>query len=636
MFKKTNVRFIVIGAAVLLALYSLYWTVAFHSFSDKKTEELRSDGVLEKYENNALHLGLDLQGGMHVVLELDLPKLMQSLAANRTPQFEDVLNTATEQYIASGDDFFDTFRRLADESDLKLVRHFSNRGFKNAEIINNLRDESKDALTRAIQIIRNRVDQFGVSEPNIQKAGQYRIIVELAGVADPERARQLIKSTALLEFTLLKDPAITQTFITAVDNYLKTGQKDQEKPVISPEDTTVAIKESKDQAMSVNELLGVTDASTSAASDSTDSSLVVDGEIFADRPFSSLLRAIGAMIGVPERNVYAVKKILADPEVQKLLPYDSQLLWSAKPEKRTFQDGRTENYYLLYHLNKEAGLQGKYITKANATIGGAGSDAAGRPIISMDMNNEGAKKFAQLTGANIKKFLAIVLDEKVYMAPEISVRIPNGSSYIRGLDSIEEAKDIAIVLRAGALPAPVKTIEERTIGPSLGRDSIRMGIRLGLIGFFLVIIFMAVYYRAAGLLADMALILNLVFVMAILATLGASLTLPGIAGLILTIGMAVDANVLIFERIREELIKGKTVRAAIDSGYSRAFVTILDANITTMLTALILMQFGTGSVKGFAITLFWGILSSMFTAIFVTRTFFNSVTDRKVLQKLSI
>jgi len=636
MFKKTSIRFIIIGVTVILALFSLYWTVALNSYSEEKKEELRANGDLEKYEDQSIHLGLDLQGGMHVLLELDLPKLLESMASNRTPEFDAVLAATTQEQLETDGDFFDIFKRKVNEQDLKLVRHYTNRGFKNNEIINSLKDESKDAMSRALQIIRNRVDEFGVSEPNIQPVGQYRIIVELAGVDDPERARDLIKSTALLEFILLKDPAVTQSFIAAVDKYLKTGQEDLTKPEIAEEDTTVEMKSSKDKAVSVNELLGVTEAEVEMDSDTTDSTLLVDEEMFAERPFSSLLRAIGPMVGVPERNIYAVKKILSNPGVQKLLPYDSQILWSAEPERRTFSDGRTENYYLMYHLDKEAGLQGKYVTKASATIGGAGSDAAGQPIINMSMNNEGAKKFAQLTGANIGKYLAIVLDDKVYMSARIKVRIPHGSSYIEGLESIEEARDIAIVLRAGALPAPVKTIEERTIGPSLGRDSIQMGVRLGIIGFCLVTIFMFIYYRFSGLLADLALVLNLVFVMAILATLHATLTLPGIAGLILTVGIAVDANVLIFERIREELAKGKTVRAAIDSGYSRAFRTILDANVTTMLTALILMQFGTGPVKGFAVTLFWGILSSMFTAIFVTRTFYNAITDRKVIQKLSI
>ncbi|RKY46267.1 MAG: protein translocase subunit SecD, partial [Candidatus Neomarinimicrobiota bacterium] len=248
----------------------------------------------------------------------------------------------------------------------------------------------------------------------------------------------------------------------------------------------------------------------------------------------------------------------------------------------------------------------------------------------------GARIWARLTGSNIGKRLAIVLDNKVYMAPVIRTKIPNGASVIEGLEDMSEAKDIAIVLRAGALPAPVDIIEERTVGPSLGRDSINLGVKLGIVGFCLIIVFMAIYYKLSGLIADLALLLNLVFVLAIMSAFGATLTFPGIAGLILTVGMSVDANVLIFERIREELDRGKTVRSAIDSGYARALTTILDANITTIFAALILMQFGTGPVKGFAVTLFWGILSSLFTAIFVTRTIYNYVTERKVLKTLSI
>jgi len=636
MFKKTNVRFIIISVAIVLALYSLYWTFAYNTFSDNKIEELRSNGKIEKYEKRIIRVGLDLQGGMHVVLELDFPKFMESLASNKTPQFYSILNATTEEYEKTGEDFFSVFKRQVEDNDFKLVRHFSDRGYKNSEIISDLRDETKDAISRVLEKIRNRVDQFGVSEPTIQKVGKYRIIVELAGIQDPASARNLIQSTALMEFILLKDPEVTQSFITSVDNYLKTGRKDIEKPEISEEDTTVELKESKDKAISVNDLLGMTAVDVGIEQDSSDTALVVDEEIFSERPFSSLLRNVRSRIGVPERNVYAVRKILNDPEVRKLIPYDSKVLWSAKPKRLTMQDGKTENYYLIYHVNRETGLQGKYVTKAQATVGGAGTTSAGQPIVNMNMNNEGAKIFSRLTGANIGKDLAIVLDDKVYMAPTIKVKIPNGASYIEGLESIGEAKNLAIAIRTGALDAPVDVIEERTIGPSLGRDSIQTGIKVGIIGFLLVVVFMFIYYRLSGLLADMALILNIIFVMAILAMLRATLTLPGLAGLILTIGIAVDANVLIFERIREELEKGKTVRAAIESGYARAFITILDANVTTGITALILMQFGTGPVKGFATTLLLGIIASMFTAIFVTRTFYNYITDRKVLRTLSI
>lgn len=638
MFKRTNVRFIIIGVAILLALYSLYWTFAFNSFSDEKREELRSKGIIEKYEDRTIRLGLDLQGGIHIILELNLPKLVESLASNKTPQFYSILETSTKEAKETGGDFFNIFQRHIENENFRLVRHFSNRGYKNDEIISSLKEESKDALVRGLEIIRNRVDQFGVSEPTIQKIGQYRIIVELAGVQDPERARKLIQSTALLEFTLLKDPEVTQSFIASVDNYLKTGEKGiTEKPKPAEEDSSIVpLKESKDKAVSISDLLGITEADVGMEESEADTSLVVDEELFAEMPFSSLLRNVRNNIGVPERNVYAVKKILNNAEVKKLLPFDSKILWSAKPERLTMQDGKTENFHLLYTVNREASMQGKYITKAQATIAGSGSQSAGQAIVKLHMNSEGAKLWSRLTGSNVDKNLAIVLDDKVYSAPVIRTKISGGESVIEGMRDTEDAKDLAIVLRAGALPAPVDIIEERTIGPSLGRDSINTGTRAGIIGALLVIIFMVIYYRISGLLADLALILNLIFVMAIMTTLNATLTLPGIAGLILTIGIAVDANVLVFERIREELRKGKTVRAAIDSGYSRAFITILDANVTTIFAALILWQFGSGPVRGFAVTLFWGILSSLFTALFVTRTFYNYVTERRVLKTLSI
>jgi len=639
MFKKNVVRFVIIGLTLVLAGYSLYWTIAYHSFSEQKLEALRTEGKLDKYESRIIRLGLDLQGGMHIVMELDLPKLVETMASNKTPQFMALLNDAAAEATRNEEDFFNVFRRKVDASDIKLVRHFNvdERTFKNSDIINNLEDEAKDAVNRAMEVIRNRVDQFGVSEPSIQKAGKYRIIVELAGIKDITRARELIQNTALLEFILLKDPTVTQQFITAVDNFLKTGKHTDltAEAINSSRDTTVALKESKDKAVSVNELLGVS-AVTADTEAGSDTGLVVDAEIYKERPFSSLLRNVNNQIGVPERNVYAVKKILNDPEVQKLIPFDSKFLWSAKTERQTMQDGRTETFYILYHVNREPGLLGKYVTKASASLGGAGSQSSGQPIVNMSMNSEGARIFAKLTGANIGKQLAVVLDDKVWTAPFIKVKIPDGSAYIEGMGDMTEAKDIAIVLRAGALPAPVKTIEERTVGPSLGRDQIGTGIRLGIIAFGLVIVFMAIYYKYSGLLADLALILNVVFVLAILSVLQATLTLPGIAGLILTVGMAVDANVLIFERIREELEKGKTVRAAIDTGYGRAVVTIFDSNLTTLFSAIILMQFGTGPVKGFAVTLFWGIVSSFFTAIFVTRTFFNWATEKWVVKKLSI
>ncbi|HIC73628.1 MAG TPA: protein translocase subunit SecD, partial [Candidatus Marinimicrobia bacterium] len=381
--------------------------------------------------------------------------------------------------------------------------------------------------------------------------------------------------------------------------------------------------------VSLTELFGEIAVDDTAQEDT--SSVLVDEQLFQERPFSSLLLRLQNDLGVQAQNVFAVKKILEMDEVKTILMTgDSRIAWSTKKETWTTPDGERESFYRLYHLEARAGVTGGVIEEANEDL------YNGQPIVHLNMNSEGAKTWSRLTGANIGRRVAIVLDKNVHMAPVIRTKITDGRTQVEGFANIAEAKDIAIVLRAGALPAPVDIIEERTVGPSLGQDSIAMGTRSILIGLSLVLVFMVIYYRLSGIIAAFALLWNLMLVLAILAMLKATLTLPGIAGLILTVGMSVDANVIIFERIREELLKGKTVKAAIDSGYTRALTTIIDANVTTIIAALVLMQFGTGPVKGFAIVLFWGILISMFTAIFATRTIFNMITARKGLQTLSI
>jgi len=329
--------------------------------------------------------------------------------------------------------------------------------------------------------------------------------------------------------------------------------------------------------------------------------------------------------------------MLETPEVQdKMASVGGTFLFSHKPQDYPTVDGDVESIYSLYLLEDQAELTGGVVEEAKANLGPQGSTSAGQPIVNLTMNSDGARKWAIVTGSNVGRQVAIVLDNKVHMAPNIREKIAGGGTLIEGFASIDEAKDIAIVLRAGALPAPVDIIEERTVGPSLGADSVRRGTQSVMIGLAIVLVFMLVYYRISGSIADFALIWNIVMVLAVLASLQATLTLPGIAGLILTVGMSIDANVIIFERIREELRKGKTPKAAVDGGYDRALTTIIDANVTTLIASLVLWQFGTGPIKGFATVLFWGILISMFTAIFVTRTIFNSFTSRKGMTKLSI
>ncbi|HDH57946.1 MAG TPA: protein translocase subunit SecD, partial [Bacteroidetes bacterium] len=349
--------------------------------------------------------------------------------------------------------------------------------------------------------------------------------------------------------------------------------------------------------------------------------------------FYALLRNVGDEIAVIKQNRRAVDVILARSDVRQIIPQDVEFLWSN--EAFTGPDGN--EYWNLYIVKAEPEITGKYLTKADVEIGsGYTPGTEGQPIVSLAMNRQGARIFARVTGANVGRKLAIVLDKHIYMAPVIKVKIPDGRAIIEGSDSMEEARDLAIVLRAGALPAPVEIIEERTVGPSLGADSISKGKFSAMLALLMVGVFMLFYYRFAGILADLALIMNIFFLMAVLAGFQGTLTMPGIAGIILTIGMAVDANVLIYERIREELRTGKTVRAAIDAGYSRATVTVLDANITTMIASIVLYQFGTGPIKGFALTLMIGIAVSLYTALIGTRLLFDLYTQRFAPTKLSI
>jgi len=558
---------------------------------------------------------------------------METLAENKDGKFNRSIASVRNQLKRIPEaNFFTLFTTTSGENNLKLSRYYYDYGSNNSDIIVALQDEAEDAINRVLEILVNRVDQFGVAEPTIQKQGNQRIIVELAGVQDSERARTLLESTALLEFFIVKDINTTNQLMVRIDQVLKGDESIAAVTKTTIDKKSNEFQESDDQTISVSELFGETEGSE-ASSDSA----VVDENIFAERPFSAMLRNLGQTIGVPEKNVYAVKKILERPEVQeKLAAVGGMFLFSNKAEEYPLVDGTLEMMYSLFLVEDAAELTGGVVEEAKANLGSQGSTSAGQPIVNLTMNSDGARKWSIVTGSNVGRQVALVLDKKVHMAPNIREKISGGSTLIEGFADINEAKDIAIVLRAGALPAPVDIIEERVIGPSLGADSVRSGTLSIIIGLGLVLVFMIIYYRFSGLIADFALIWNIVLVLAVLASLQATLTLPGIAGLILTVGMSIDANVIIFERIREELRKGKTPKAAVKSGYDRALTTIIDANMTTVIAALVLWQFGTGPIKGFATVLFWGILISMFTAIFVTRTIFNSLTSRKGFTKLSI
>ncbi len=490
-----------------------------------------------------LHLGLDLQGGMHLVLEVDTEKAVESTLERTGNDLKEALmenkvrfrNMERKKGNTLSIEIPDSEARNGLEKtlkerhpDLEIASLETTAGKETAVLRFKAKRASeikKLAVEQSLETIRNRVDQFGVSEPEIIPEGDDRIIVQLPGIKDPGRAKSLIGRTALLEFKLVDE------------------------------------EHSLDDALKGN------------------------------------------------------------------IPEGSAIAYGYGQGGDTGR--RTSVPYLL--KNKTL-LTGESLENAQVKI----SDRFGEPYVSIKFNPQGANDFDRITGENVKKRLAIILDSTVHSAPVIQERISGGQAQITGSFTMDEAKDLAIVLRAGALPAPVNILEERTVGPSLGQDSIEKGIWSTIIGAILVIVFMVVYYKLSGLVANVALLLNLLIMLAIMAAFRATLTVPGIAGIVLTIGMAVDANVLIFERIREELRAGKTPRASVDAGYTKAFLTILDSNITTLIAALLLFQFGTGPVKGFAVTLSIGIVASMFTAIYVTRIIFDYFVWNRKIQALSV
>ncbi len=612
----------------------------------KKIETL--DDKISKNEKMAIKRGLDLQGGTYLVYEMDFVNYLSNpnVAKNPDRQLQDLLKEIDYESKHKDLDFFDVFETKFKEKGIPITRYFGKKGESESKIVSNMRDESVNAIDRALEVLRNRIDQFGVSEPSITKQGSRRIVVELAGILDPKRAKDIIGKTAQLEFKLVRDANLTRTVIYKIDNIVKmrrsgtidsTAQAEATPTDTTAQDTSQINQKLRDEKeVNLDELFGKTSRESEATEG--DTTLSVDKGMFEDNPFIALFAQIETRreLAAPEQNVKAIDIILNYPEVQEVIPDDSEFLWSKDQERLG-----NKSYYFLYFVKKTPEITGDYIEDARVNVAGeAGAGGTrtrtGESEVLLGFNSRGAKDFARITGANVEKFLAIVLDNRVASAPQIRERIPNGQSSITGMKNIDEAKDLVVVLRAGALPARLESIEERTVGPSLGQDSIKKGSLSAMVGLLLVVIFMIIYYNMSGAIADIALILNIGFILAVLAAFHATLTLPGVAGIALTMGMAVDANVLVYERIREELRSGKTIRTAIDTGYKRAFITIFDSNFTTIITALVLYQFGTGPIQGFAITLIIGLVANIFTAVFVTRVVFDFITSRWAIKKLSI
>lgn len=594
----TKIGFIV--AFLAITIYYL-WPTAVHLLEQNYIEDLPEAEKVEYREENAqrlqdlrqnsLSLGLDLQGGMHVTLEVGTPQFLKELAGNNIDStLVNVIESAQQQARQNDTDFIDEMVQEFEQRypDGRLSRYYRSdtenitRRSTNEEILNYLEKQRDSAVDRAMEIIRTRVDRYGVTEPAIFKQGNNRVVVELPGVANKQRIRDLLKGTARLEFRLVAQPDEISNAKDRIVNYY-----DQ----MASSDTSDTVQ----QAAQQNPLMEVLN------------------------PRGRNPYAFGYSAG---SDTSRVNELLNRPQVQKLMPRNIELMWGATPFSETEQG---QELFELIGVRSEVELTGEVISEASVNF----DQTTNQPRVSMNMNAEGARRWARITGANIGKPIAIVLDGYVYSYPNVETKISNGRSSISGLESVTEAEDLVNILLSGALPAPLEIIEERTVGATLGEESIQAGFYSTLIGLIIVAIFMMVYYRTGGAIADLALLLNIIFIMGILAAFKATLTLPGIAGIVLTIGMAVDANVLIFDRIREEQRAGKTIRAAIEGGYSNAMSAIMDANVTTFFVGIILYSFGVGPIKGFAVTLMAGIVASLFSAIVITRVVVDYLTRER-------
>lgn len=597
-------------------------------------EYLRSEFYkkISYYRPKAIKLGLDLQGGMYIVLEVDFLKLIDDAAKGKDETYDRIIAELRRTVTDRDVDVFVALREIAVREKTSLSRYWGDPGQSDDAILSELEDSADDAINRALEILRNRVDQFGVSEPSITKLGARRIALELPGVKDPLRARELVGRTALLEFQLLIEPERAREILTRLDEVIAADLRGESLDDTLLADTTTA--DSTAEALAADTAAADTGVVRAEELFAEEETAAPGDSVDTDNPLLSLLVGGTADILVPAENRSQVTRYLSTKEYTGQIPSDIEFIWSSKSRVLP-QDGR--EYWTLFMVKRVPEMTGATLADANASMGsGYDPEQAGKPIVTMKMTREGGRRFSVVTGGNVGRRLGIVLDNKVFMAPNIRDKIPGGNAVITGLDDMEEARDIAIVLRAGALPAPVHIIEERTVGPSLGHDSVEAGKLSLMVAFLAVTLFMLWYYRASGGIADVAMILNIFLLLAILGMFQFTLTMPGIAGIILTMGMAVDANVLIFERIREELRLGKTVRAAVDTGFSRAIVTIVDANITTAIAGIVLLIYGTGPIKGFALTLTVGIAVNLFAAIVFTRLIYDSFTERRQLKRLSI
>ena len=596
------------------------------SIWNKPVYNLVSDFTFKDIKESELNLGLDLQGGMHVTLEVSPVDILIGLSSDsKDPDFLNAIKIAKENIKGTQQDliseFYNEFQNLAPQKNLaEIFATVSNRGrisfdTSDSEILDIINEEVERAIDRSFNILRTRVDRFGTSQPNIQRLqGTGRIQIELPGVDNPERVRKLLQGVAKLEFWEVFEASETDVLQTLqiIDQFAVSQN------ILNIDNIGDNVSESSSsQDDDLESLLSGenTEDNESEPSEVTDEEDIVTESNLSSPLLANLRSEFGGLFYDLE-DTMSINTILSNEKVRQLIPNTIKFLWAVKPTEDTADptDQVLELFVIKTSRGGKAPLTGEVITDARQDL-----DQSARPSISMQMNSNGAKNWRRLTSTNIGRRVAIVLDNYVYSAPFVQNEIPNGNSQITGDFTIEEAQDLANILKAGTLPAPTTIVEDVVIGPTLGKVAQSQGFRSIVSGLIIVLVFMVFYYSGGGLIANIALFFNIFFILGILAQLSASLTLPGIAGIVLTIGMSIDANVLIFERIKEELRNGANLKQAISNGYDKAFTSIIDANFTTLLVGLILYNLGQGPVKGFAITLIIGIICSFFSAVYITR-----------------
>ena len=597
-----------------------------------------------------INLGLDLKGGMNVTLEVSVKDIVKALSGNsQDPTFLKAMELATQRQEKSQGDFVTLFGQAFEEVDPNarlasiFLYEFKDKGItvnsSNSDVLKVLKSESDGAVDRSYQILGTRIDRFGVAQPNIQKMeNSGRILVELPGIKDPKRVRKLLQGTAQLEFWETYNFSEIQQYLMDANTKLaqtrkaKNSLEDTEAVAEAANDSIIAVADSTIVANAAadstanDDLLGQLNENSeeTVAEEETEDQFAENNPLFSKL---MVMNSNTARVGMAQvKDTAAINQMLA--ETSNLFPRNLKLAWTVKPEVLNGNDGESVEVLDLVALkmsrDNNCALGGEVITDARQDYG-----QGNQVEVTIQMNPEGAKAWKRLTGENIGKQIAIVLDDYVYSYPVVNGEIPNGRSSISGGGmTIEEAQDLANILKAGKLPAPARILEEQVVGPSLGKEAVQKGMWSMVFAFILVLVYMVFFYKKAGLVADVALLVNVFFLFGVLACLGSVLTLPGIAGIVLTLGMAVDSNVIIFERIKEEIKAGKGIKLAIADGYKNAYSAIIDGNVTTLITGIILIILGTGPVHSFAVTLCIGILTSLATSIFISRLIFERMLDK--------